>query len=213
VASRGELWQRRIRRELARPPLRTDAKAALRARVVGKPSAEFESLLESPFRRAAVLIGLAERGAQLHLLLTERALHLPDHPGQVAFPGGRLSADETPAAAALREADEEIGLAASAVDVLGELPAQLTVTGFEVTPVVGWLAPGFAPVPDPSEVASVFEVPLEHLLLPASHRRSTRERWGTQFVTEEYLYERFRIWGATATILRTFFEVIDAKTI
>lgn len=213
MASRSEHWRRRIQRELARPPLPTDPKAALRARIVGRPTPEFERLLEAPFRRAAVLIGLAEREATLSLILTERAWHLPHHPGQIAFPGGRLMDGESAEAAALREADEEIGLAAGQVDVLGALPSQLTGTGFEVTPIVGWLAPDFAPVPDPSEVESVFEVPLEHLLAPANYRQSTRERLGTQFLTEEFIYERFRIWGATAAILRNFFEVINAKTI
>ena len=93
--------------------------------------------------------------------------------------------------------------------MLGELAPQLTGTGFLVTPVVGWIDPGFQARPDPAEVQTAFEVPLEHLLAPTNRRRSERVRWKTRFVTDEFYFERFLIWGATAAILREFLEVIN----
>lgn len=186
-----------------------DAGAALRARIVGAPSPEFSAWLEGPHRAAAVLLGLVERRDGPRVLLTERARHLADHPGQVSFPGGRLQHGESPEQAALREAHEEVALAPMQVEVLGQLPEQLTGTGFVVTPVVGWIDPGFEARPDPAEVQAVFEVPLAHLRAPASRRRSERVRWQTRFVTDEYRYERFLIWGATAAILRHFLEIIE----
>lgn len=161
-----------------------------------------------------MLVGLVSRSDGLHVLLTERAAHLPDHPGQVSFPGGRLrSPEEGHVAAALREASEEVGLMQHQVDILGLLPPRLTGTGFAVTPVVGWVEAGFAAVPDPSEVESVFEVPVAHLLERGNARRTIRERFGSRFVVHEYQFERHRIWGATAAILAEFFEVINAKSI
>lgn len=212
MASRADAWQRRIRRRLADPPP-ADARALLCRRIVGPASPELDARLAEPARAAAVLIGLMERGGGPGLLLTHRAWHLPYHPGQIALPGGRLMANESPEAAALREAGEEVGLAAGQVELLGRLPAQLTGTGFEVTPVVGWLDPGFEPVPDPAEVQSVFEVPIGHLLAAGNRQRRIQVRWGTRFVSDEFYFEAHRIWGATAAILNHFFEVIDAETI
>lgn len=182
--------------------------------VVGTPSAELVALLAGPSQDAAVLVGLIERADGIHVLLTERAAHLAHHPGQISFPGGRLDeADADPVAAALREAEEEVGLVAREVEVLGWLPPRLTGTGFAVTPIVGWLAPAFEARPDPAEVNSAFEVPVDYLLEPGNLRQMTRERYGTRFLVYEYHYGSHRIWGATAAILTQFFEVIDAKTI
>lgn len=181
------------------------------AGVIGEPSPELVARLAEPGRDAAVLIGLIERSAGLTVLLTERARHLQHHPGQVSFPGGRLDPSEDPVTAALREAHEEVGLVRPQVEVLGSLTPQVTGTGFNVTPVVGWVAADFEARPDPSEVESVFEVPLEHLLDPRSRQRGTRERWGTRFVSYEFRYGRYRIWGATAAILVRFIEVINAE--
>ena len=114
---------------------------------------------------------------------------------------------------AIREANEEVGLAPHQVDVLGQLPPRLTGTGFAVTPVVGWIAEGFAAVPDPAEVQSACLVPVAHLLDPGNRRQMTRERFGSRFLSYEFHFERHRIWGATAAILAEFFEVINAKTI
>lgn len=164
-------------------------------------------------REAAVLLGLIERPAGLSVLLTERAAHLPHHPGQVSFPGGGLQDGETHEQAALREAGEEVALARSQVDVVGSLARQLTGTGFAVTPVVGWIDPGFEAIADPSEVETAFEVPLEHLIAPENRRRATRVRWNTQFITDEFYFDRFLIWGATAAILTQFLEIINEKPI
>ena len=157
---------------------------------------------EGPTVPAAVLVPLVNRPAGLQVLLTERAAHLPDHPGQISFPGGRVDPqDRDDTAAALREAREEIALPSDRVDVLGQLAPYETVTGFRVTPVVGWVEPPFDLVPDPVEVASVFEVPLAFLMDPANHVRQfrmlgdvRRDYWAMPFG------ERY-IWGATAAML------------
>ena len=195
-------------------PQGLDPKSTLLANVIGTPSAELEALLAGPSHEAAVLLGLVERRGGLSILLTERAPHLAHHPGQISFPGGRLNdPDEDHVTAALREANEEVGLARHQVVVLGRLAPRLTGTGFAVTPIVGWLAASFEPAPDPAEVQSAFEVPIEHLLAPANRSQTIRERYGSQFVSYEFHFERHRIWGATAAILAEFIEVINEKTI
>ncbi len=164
---------------------------------------------------AAVLLGLVERPAGLALLFTERADHLKDHPGQVSFPGGRIERDDAgPVEAALREAEEEVGLDPRHVSVAGCLERLLTVTGFLITPVVGFVEPRFEPVPDRTEVAEVFEVPLEFLLEGGNVRRTYRERMGVRLITHEVEYDGHRIWGATASMLVGFLSLIsDEKTI
>jgi 8-oxo-dGTP pyrophosphatase MutT (NUDIX family) len=127
---------------------------------------------------------------------------LPDHPGQISFPGGRVEPEDASVAdAALRETTEEVGLAREHVAILGELPFYETVTGFRVTPVVGWVEPPFVLVPDPVEVADVFEVPLAFLLDPRNQQRHFRmqEERRRDFWAIPY-GERY-IWGATAAML------------
>lgn len=151
---------------------------------------------------AAVLVGLVDRPDGPALLLTQRTEHLRDHAGQICFPGGRIEdGDESAAAAALREAEEEIGLDPGRVTVLGELPLYQTVTGFRIHPVVGWISPPFELRPDPFEVAEAFEVPLRFVLDPQNHRRQSYRRGP---VTRRYYvlpYQGRFIWGATAGIL------------
>jgi len=151
---------------------------------------------------AAVLVPLVNRPEGLHVLLTQRSADLTDHAGQISFPGGRVEPhDESHAAAALREAAEEIGLAADRVDVLGQLENYETVTGFRVAPIVGWIEPPLSLTPDPLEVSDVFEVPLAFLLDPAHQKRHfrmlgelRRDYWAIPYG------ERY-IWGATAAML------------
>ncbi|HEY5366395.1 MAG TPA: CoA pyrophosphatase [Casimicrobiaceae bacterium] len=166
---------------------------------------------EGPLRAAAVLVPLVDRPGGVNVLLTERSAGLPDHPGQISFPGGRVeSADVNAAAAALREAFEETALPAARVDVLGYLPHYATVTGYDVTPVVGWVTPPFDIHPHPLEVADVFEVPLAFLLEPANQKRHFRM---LDDVRRDYWaipYQERYIWGATAAMLMMFDAVLRA---
>src|SRR5690606_34635999 len=144
-------------------------------------SAALLEIAEKPARPASVLVPICERATGLTVLLTERAAHLKDHARQVSFPGGRLAPAETPIAAALRDAEEEIGLAGERVMVLGLLDELRTGTGFSVTPVVGLVAAEhFVARPDPREVANVFEVPLELVLDAASMTEFYMERHGSR---------------------------------
>jgi 8-oxo-dGTP pyrophosphatase MutT (NUDIX family) len=190
-------------------PEEHDPAARLLERVIGMPTPELMAELALPRRDAAVLLGIVDRGAGPSVLLTERAGHLRQHAGQISLPGGGLrSPAEDPVTAALREAAEEVGLKASQVEVWGRLPVLLTVTGFRVTPVVGWLSPDFLATPDPSEVQSAFEVPLAHLAAPGNRQLEIRERCGSRLQSEVFVYEGHRIWGATAAILAGFIEAI-----
>jgi 8-oxo-dGTP pyrophosphatase MutT (NUDIX family) len=151
---------------------------------------------------AAVLVPLVNRSEGLQLLLTQRSASLPDHPGQISFPGGRVEpADSSHAAAALREAAEEIGLSPAHVDVLGELTQYETVTGYRVTPIVGWVEPPFTLTPDPLEVADVFEVPLNFVLDPANQLRHFRMIGPRRRDYWAIPYRDRYIWGATAAML------------
>lgn len=151
---------------------------------------------------AAVLVGIVNRPAGLTVLFTQRSDTLPDHPGQISFPGGRIEPDDPSiAAAALREAREEIGLEAERVTILGELATYETVTGYSVTPVVGWVEPPFALVTDPVEVADVFEVPLAFLLEPGNQKKHFRMLGALRRDYFAIPYAERYIWGATAAML------------
>lgn len=148
---------------------------------------------------AAVLVAISDAG----LILTKRASHLKHHPGQIAFPGGKVEAtDADSAAAALREASEEIGLAPDLVQVIGALPSHETVTAYQITPVLGLIRDAFDPKPDPNEVAEVFTVPLSHVLDPAQYRIEQRFWRGQMRRFYVVPYGPYYIWGATARILR-----------
>ncbi len=165
--------------------------------------------LPPTLRPAAVLVGLVERAEGFTVLLTRRTEHLQHHAGQVSFPGGRIEErDATPAQAALRETEEEIGLHRSQIDLIGRLDDYMTGTGFCVTPLVGLIRPPFDLQPDPFEVAEVFEVPLPFLLDPANHQTCEKEIRGQQRRYFAMPYGRHYIWGATAGILMNLYEVL-----
>jgi len=162
-------------------------------------------------RPAAVLVPLVNRPGGLTLLLTQRSADLPDHPGQISFPGGRVEPEDASLAhAALRETTEEVGLASELVVVLGELSPYETVTGYRVTPVVGWVEPPFALTPDPVEVADVFEVPLAFLLDPANQQRHFRMQGERRRDFWAIPYGERYIWGATAAMLVIFDRTLRA---
>ncbi|WP_424812913.1 NUDIX hydrolase [Roseococcus sp. YIM B11640] len=150
---------------------------------------------------AAVLVALVLREEEPGVLLTQRASHLSNHAGQVSFPGGRIELGETPEQAAVREAHEEVALDPSLPRILGRMPKYLTGTGFEITPVIASLRPGFHLAPDPSEVASAFELPLSTLLDPLAPRRERAEFRGRMREFWVWPHGEHYIWGATAAIL------------
>ena len=169
---------------------------------------------------AAVLVPLVQRDNGLNVLLTRRSEQLRDHAGQISFPGGRAEPEDAgPAATALREALEEVGLAPRHVEVIGLMPIYTTVTHFVVTPVVALVQPPFDLALDASEVAEAFEVPLDYLMNPAHHRRHvvTFDGGQRQFLSMPWhgpdaaggAEREFYIWGATAAMLRNLFRFLS----
>lgn len=159
-----------------------------------------------PHRRAAVLVPVVARTEGLFLILTQRAAHLRDHSGQVALPGGKIEPGESPRDAALREAREEIGLAAEAVRPLGYLDPYLSATGFLVTPVIGLVDPEAGFRPNPDEVAEIFEVPLGFLMEAARYELRSREWQGRIRYFYALPFGGRLIWGVTAGILHNLRE-------
>lgn len=161
-------------------------------------------------RKAAVLIALVERDNGLHIIFTERALHLRHHPGQVSFPGGKHEKfDSTLQQTAIRETDEEIGIKADFIEVVGRLAPLKTSSGFEVLPVVAFVDNRFQLVIDSNEVKSVFEVPLNFLLKPKNfhpqHLIANKKRHFTYCIA----YKNHLIWGATAQMLKNLQRMLQ----
>ena len=162
---------------------------------------------------AAVLVPVIMRESGLTMLLTQRTAHLRDHAGQVSFPGGRCeTADASPEATALREAEEEVGIAPLQVEILGRLPEYRTGTGFVITPVVGLVTPPLNLKLDDFEVAEVFEPPLEFLLDSANHQRQSIEVRGIRREYWAMPWQGYFIWGATAGMLVTLQRFLYAET-
>lgn len=160
---------------------------------------------------AAVLVPLVERDAGLTVLLTQRAATLKDHAGQISFPGGRIEAEDSdPWHAALREAHEEIGLSADYVEFAGYLPDHVVVSGFRVTPVVGFVNPHYEVRVARSEVHDVFEVPLSFILDAANHKSRSRKLGELSIDVYDIPYGSRNIWGATAGMLMTFRRLLQA---
>jgi 8-oxo-dGTP pyrophosphatase MutT (NUDIX family) len=192
---------------------------ALRERFLAPPQWEPEIWVERKFSNralssASVLVPVVMRERPM-VLLTERTTHLSTHSGQVAFPGGKQDEADTDAAhTALREAHEEIGLDASFVEVIGQMPTYTTGSQFIITPVVALVKPDHRLTLNTFEVADAFEVPLEFLMNPAHHRRHAFEWAGTrrEWFSMPYMdgsSERF-IWGATAAMLRNLYRLLSA---
>lgn len=164
-------------------------------------------------RPAAVLIGLVARSTGWHVLLTQRTEHMSDHAGQVAFPGGRIDAtDAGPVEAALRETWEEVGIAPQWIQPIGFLPRFATISNYIVTPVVAILSPEITPTPQQSEVAAIFEAPLQLFFDPSARRIESRVYLGRTRSTPVIDYRGHRIWGATASMMLKLVERISALT-
>lgn len=164
------------------------------------------------FTDAAVLVALVARPDEPHVLLTRRTAHLSAHAGQCAFPGGRIEAwDASPESAALREAQEEVGMDPEGVEILGELDTYLVRTGYRVTPIVGLIREPQDLKPDGYEVDAVFEVPLSFLMRPDTRRLDSRSDLGRERFFYVFDYAGFDIWGATAGMLVNLVEVVGRE--
>lgn len=163
------------------------------------------SLAGMKMRDAAVLVGVVEDD-EAHVILTKRQDSLRKHSGQVAFPGGKIDGDESAELAAIREAEEEIGLGQHFIDVIGTLPQIPVLSGFRITPVLATVRPGFTLDPNPDEVEHVFQVPLAFLMDPGNHEQDIWDRGGAFRRFYVMPYGGWRIWGITAGIIRSVYE-------
>ena len=209
-ASNAVDWSSRIQAALQQQP---DMSAAtLIAGVAPEQQAQLAAWLPAQRTPAAVLLPIVQHASGWTMLFTQRASHLRRHAGQISFPGGRIEAQDVDAAmAALRETEEEIGLSRDHVRIVGVLPSQVVLTGYQITPVVGLVTPGFNLQLDSNEVSAVFEAPLDYLFDPANHQ--LRERQLQQLTVRGYdiVFGEHRIWGATAGILMNLYRLLNLK--
>lgn len=168
-------------------------------------------LEDMKLRDAAVLIPVVDEGTEARVIFTKRTATMRKHSGQIAFPGGAVDADdEDVEAAAIREAEEEIGLDRRFVEPVGRLPHYKALSGFSITPVLAVVRPGFRLVPNPAEVERVFDVPLSFLMDPRNHARGSGVWLGDERHYYRMPYEGHDIWGITAGIVRVIYERLYA---
>ncbi|MEH6404548.1 MAG: CoA pyrophosphatase [Sneathiella sp.] len=167
---------------------------------------------DAVYKAAAVLVPIVMHGDDPTIILTKRASHLNKHAGQISFPGGRAEeTDAGPVGTALRESEEEISLNPELVDVIGTLNTYLTVTNYSVTPIVGFVEPGFQLAPDAGEVAEIFEVPLRFLLDKRNHKKHSGFHNGIERFWYAMPYNDYYIWGATAGMIKDMSERVILK--
>ena len=196
----------RARLDLAVPPGLFDPNVPVTRGDLDLDPSVWERAGVAATKPAAVLVPVVDR-SEPGVILTMRTAELPNHAGQIAFPGGKIDqGDQGPLAAALREAQEEVGLDSRLVEPLGYLDLYLTFSGFRILPVVARVAPGYKLTLNASEVADAFEVPLDFLMGPENHQRHSRDWKGIQRHYYAMPYQERYIWGVTAGILRNLYE-------
>jgi 8-oxo-dGTP pyrophosphatase MutT (NUDIX family) len=183
--------------------------AAMRAPVLDPPPSDWED--GPPLRRAAVLVPLVDRPGGLTVLFCQRSHNLARHAGEVSFPGGRIEEGESEVEAALREAEEEIALDPSRVAIHARLDTHRAGSGYAIAPLVGLVTPPIVLKPDGIEVDEAFEVPLDFLLEPSSHRRESMFWRGADRWYSVFEYGPRYIWGATATVLVNLLRVLRGE--
>ena len=207
---RSVLTKEQIKSRLLRiAPMQARAQPGRTLKIRGDHDLNHGMAAPANLRHASVLVPLVEREGGMTVIFTQRTAHLAAHAGQISFPGGGMEpSDDDAVATALRETQEEIGLEPERVEIAGRLDTYVTRTGFEITPVVGFIRPPFILNPDPFEVAEVFEVPLVFLLDPANHRRHSDVINGRHRNYYSMPYEGRNIWGATAGMLYALYRAL-----
>ncbi len=204
-----DMLRARIRTRLAGTGPGTHSRDPWLAGLPPELSTHFHHLIPAQPTPAAVLVPIVDHPDGLTVLLTQRGADLKHHAGQISFPGGRLEPSDADAlAAALRETEEEIGLERGFVEVVGYLPDHLIISGYRVTPVVGFVRPGFELKLDTTEVTEAFEVPLRFVLDPAHHKARRRQLGEGEIEVYDIPYGERNIWGATAGMLMTLYRLL-----